>query len=158
RLASLLAHHGAASAQRDAGHRAAAPRHQSQQLHDPLHHDRRRTCGRIGNLDHPHLSDRVRAHPLRARVGLFGDPVHRHDDDGILLYPRVDARRREGAQMSGAPVEIPAGRRLRRRDPWVMAGAVLLVLLTMFAVMPMAWMLVTSIKTQFAATQYPPEW
>src|SRR4051794_34945278 len=59
--------------------------------------------------------------------------------------------------MSGPNPEIPASRR-RRRDPWVTVGAVLLVLLTMFAVMPMAWMLVTSIKTQFAATQYPPQW
>ncbi len=49
-------------------------------------------------------------------------------------------------------------RRRVRRDPWVTAGTVLLVALTMFAVMPMAWMLVTSIKTQFAATQYPPQW
>jgi multiple sugar transport system permease protein len=59
--------------------------------------------------------------------------------------------------MTGMSVEAPAGRR-RRRDPWAIAGAALLLALTMFTVMPMAWMLVTSIKTQFAATQYPPEW
>jgi multiple sugar transport system permease protein len=53
--------------------------------------------------------------------------------------------------------EAPAGRR-RRRDHWRIAGTVFLFVLTMFAVMPMAWMLVTSIKTQFAALQYPPEW
>ena len=45
-----------------------------------------------------------------------------------------------------------------RLDPWATAGAVLLLVLTMFTVLPMAWMVVTSIKTQFAATQYPPEW
>ena len=54
-------------------------------------------------------------------------------------------------------VETPAGRR-GRHDPWVTVGSVLLVALTMFALMPMAWMVVTSIKSQFAATQYPPQW
>ena len=44
------------------------------------------------------------------------------------------------------------------RDPWVTVGTALLVVLTLFAVMPIAWMVVTSVKTQFAATQYPPEW
>ena len=53
--------------------------------------------------------------------------------------------------------ERTAGRR-GRRDPWVTVGTVLLVALTMFALMPMAWMIVTSIKSQFAATQYPPQW
>jgi multiple sugar transport system permease protein len=51
----------------------------------------------------------------------------------------------------------PALRR-RKRDPWVVAGNLFLVLLTLFAVLPMAWMFITSIKTQFAAVQYPPEW
>jgi len=59
--------------------------------------------------------------------------------------------------MSDAAAEIPAGHR-RRASPWGIAGAVFLFVLTFFAVMPMAWMLVTSIKTQFAALQYPPEW
>ena len=53
--------------------------------------------------------------------------------------------------------EKTAGHR-GRRDPWVTVGSVLLVALTMFALMPMAWMIVTSIKSQFAATQYPPQW
>ncbi len=30
--------------------------------------------------------------------------------------------------------------------------------LTIFALLPMAWMLITSLKTQFAALQYPPQW
>lgn len=59
--------------------------------------------------------------------------------------------------MSAGTGEIAAGQR-GRHDPWVTVGAVLLAVLTMFAMLPMAWMLVTSVKTQFAATQYPPEW
>ena len=31
-------------------------------------------------------------------------------------------------------------------------------LLPVFATLPMVWMFITSIKTQFAALQYPPEW
>lgn len=45
-----------------------------------------------------------------------------------------------------------------RRDPWVSVGTVLLAALTMFTMLPIAWMFLTSIKSQFAATQYPPEW
>ena len=48
--------------------------------------------------------------------------------------------------------------RLRRRDPWRIAGNVFLVVLTLFAILPMVWMFLTSIKSQFAAVQYPPEW
>jgi len=46
----------------------------------------------------------------------------------------------------------------RRFEPWTIAGAALLVLLLLFSILPMAWMLVTSVKSQFAALQYPPEW
>lgn len=46
----------------------------------------------------------------------------------------------------------------RRRDPWTVAGWVVLAILTFLSVMPMAWMLLTSVKSQFAAQQYPPEW
>jgi multiple sugar transport system permease protein len=45
-----------------------------------------------------------------------------------------------------------------RIDGWRAGGWIFLFLLLMFAVAPMAWMLLTSIKTQFAALQYPPEW
>ncbi len=56
-------------------------------------------------------------------------------------------------------VTAAAPRRRRRRiDGWDMAGAVFLALLTVFALLPMAWMLLTSVKTQFAALQYPPQW
>jgi multiple sugar transport system permease protein len=46
----------------------------------------------------------------------------------------------------------------RHVDPWRRAGAVFLAALVVFAMLPMAWMLLTSIKTQFAALQFPPEW
>ena len=46
----------------------------------------------------------------------------------------------------------------KRVDGWRWAGRVFLALITLFAVIPMIWMLLTSIKTQFAALQYPPQW
>jgi len=46
----------------------------------------------------------------------------------------------------------------KRVDGWRWAGRVFLLLITLFAVIPMIWMLLTSIKTQFAALQYPPQW
>jgi multiple sugar transport system permease protein len=46
----------------------------------------------------------------------------------------------------------------RRIDCWRVGGWVFLTLLLVFATLPMAWMLLTSVKTQFAASQYPPEW
>ena len=56
------------------------------------------------------------------------------------------------------PAPAAAVARRRRRDPWRIAGNVYLALLVLFAMLPMAWMLSTSLKTQFAAAQYPPEW
>ncbi len=47
---------------------------------------------------------------------------------------------------------------MRRRDPWRVGGNVFLAALVVFAMLPMVWMLITSLKTQFAALQYPPEW
>lgn len=41
---------------------------------------------------------------------------------------------------------------------WRWAGRIFLVFLVGFTVMPMAWMLITSLKTGFAAMQYPPQW
>ena len=43
-------------------------------------------------------------------------------------------------------------------DWWRWAGRVFLVLMFLFTVLPMCWMVLTSIKTQFAALQYPPQW
>jgi multiple sugar transport system permease protein len=41
---------------------------------------------------------------------------------------------------------------------WGVARVVFLLVLTLFTLLPMIWMLLTSVKTQFAALQYPPEW
>jgi multiple sugar transport system permease protein len=46
----------------------------------------------------------------------------------------------------------------RSFDGWRWAGRVFLVVLLIFTVVPMAWMLITSLKTGFAAMQYPPQW
>jgi multiple sugar transport system permease protein len=43
-------------------------------------------------------------------------------------------------------------------DGWRIGGWVFLTLLLLFATLPMVWMLLTSVKTQFAASQYPPGW
>jgi multiple sugar transport system permease protein len=43
-------------------------------------------------------------------------------------------------------------------DGWRWAGRIFLVLMLVFTVVPMAWMLLTSIKTGFAAMQFPPQW
>jgi multiple sugar transport system permease protein len=62
---------------------------------------------------------------------------------------------------AAAPAATAAGGRRaarRRLEPWTVGGAALLAALTFVAVLPMAWMLLTSIKSQFAALQYPPEW
>ncbi|MET3900152.1 multiple sugar transport system permease protein [Devosia sp. UYZn731] len=49
---------------------------------------------------------------------------------------------------------------VRRRsvDWWRWSGRLFLVLLLGFTVMPMVWMIITSLKTGFAAMQYPPQW
>lgn len=50
----------------------------------------------------------------------------------------------------------------RNRQPpvdwWRWAGRVFLGFLVLFTAVPMVWMFLTSIKTQFAAMQYPPQW
>ncbi|MGF6230169.1 multiple sugar transport system permease protein [Inquilinus ginsengisoli] len=48
--------------------------------------------------------------------------------------------------------------RRRPRDTWRLVGNVFLVVLTAFSALPMLWMLLTSVKGQFAALQYPPQW
>jgi multiple sugar transport system permease protein len=40
----------------------------------------------------------------------------------------------------------------------VTTGNVFIAILALFSLLPMTWMFITSIKTQFAAVQYPPEW
>jgi multiple sugar transport system permease protein len=60
------------------------------------------------------------------------------------------------------PAALPrakAKRRHRKRiDGWRVGSWVFLTLLVLFAILPMVWMLLTSVKTQFAALQYPPDW
>ncbi len=41
---------------------------------------------------------------------------------------------------------------------WTVLRVVFLALLTVFAMLPMVWMVLTSVKSQFGALQYPPEW
>jgi multiple sugar transport system permease protein len=48
--------------------------------------------------------------------------------------------------------------RRKPRDTWRLVGNVFLVVLTAFSALPMLWMLLTSVKGQFAALQYPPQW
>jgi multiple sugar transport system permease protein len=43
-------------------------------------------------------------------------------------------------------------------DGWRWSGRIFLVLLLAYTLIPMAWMLITSLKTGFAAMQYPPQW
>jgi multiple sugar transport system permease protein len=43
-------------------------------------------------------------------------------------------------------------------DWWRWAGRFTILLLLIFTVLPMLWMVLTSIKSQFAALQYPPQW
>jgi multiple sugar transport system permease protein len=46
----------------------------------------------------------------------------------------------------------------RTIDGWRWSGRIFLAILLFFTAMPMAWMLITSLKTGFAAMQYPPQW
>ncbi len=41
---------------------------------------------------------------------------------------------------------------------WGLVGWVYLVALLLFAILPMIWMVLTSVKGQFSALQYPPQW
>ena len=43
-------------------------------------------------------------------------------------------------------------------DWWRWSGRVFLLFLLIFTVLPMLWMVLTSLKSQFAAMQYPPQW
>lgn len=43
-------------------------------------------------------------------------------------------------------------------DWWLWSGRFFLAFLLIVTVLPMFWMVLTSIKSQFAAMQYPPQW
>jgi len=49
-------------------------------------------------------------------------------------------------------------RRRMRIDGWRWAGRIFLVFMLLYTAMPMMWMLITSIKSGFAAMQFPPQW
>ena len=51
-------------------------------------------------------------------------------------------------------------RRARRARPttWGVLGWVFLAILLLFTIVPMAWMVSTSLKTSFAAISQPPRW
>lgn len=59
-----------------------------------------------------------------------------------------------------ARIETPPAHRRRRRpfDGWRWTGRIFLLLMLLFTLLPMAWMLLTSLKTGFAAMQFPPQW
>jgi multiple sugar transport system permease protein len=49
-------------------------------------------------------------------------------------------------------------RRVKPIDAWRWVGRIFLVMMLFYTAMPMAWMLLTSIKSGFAAMQFPPQW
>ena len=59
-------------------------------------------------------------------------------------------------------VEVAEKARKRRRrkkvDGWSIAGWIFMVFLLIFTVVPMAWMVSTSLKSEFASIQQPPVW
>jgi multiple sugar transport system permease protein len=59
--------------------------------------------------------------------------------------------------MSAPAVTAPRPRG-KRIDHWRWAGRVFLALMLFYTAVPMIWMLLTSIKSGFAAMQFPPQW
>ena len=53
-------------------------------------------------------------------------------------------------------IEAAPGR--RRIDGWRWPGRIFLVFIVLFPALPMVWMMLTSIKTGFAAMSFPPQW
>ena len=51
-----------------------------------------------------------------------------------------------------------ATRRRKPIDVWRWVGRIFLVLMLLYTAVPMIWMLLTSIKSGFAAMQFPPQW
>lgn len=43
-------------------------------------------------------------------------------------------------------------------DGWRWSGRIFLLIMVLYTALPMAWMLLTSIKSGFAATRFPPQW
>jgi multiple sugar transport system permease protein len=61
---------------------------------------------------------------------------------------------------SARPVARARVRTRRRQRPgaWTIAGWIFMAGLIVYALVPMLWMLSTSLKSEFAATEYPPRW
>ena len=60
-----------------------------------------------------------------------------------------------------AVTDMPIPSRAASKAPvdwWRWSGRLLLVIMVLFAMLPMVWMFLTSLKTGFAAMQYPPQW
>jgi multiple sugar transport system permease protein len=55
-------------------------------------------------------------------------------------------------------VSEPAGKMRAAFDIWRWVGRGFLVLMMAFTALPMIWMLLTSVKSGFAAMQFPPQW
>jgi multiple sugar transport system permease protein len=58
--------------------------------------------------------------------------------------------------MTSMPI-VPTPRR-KQIDGWRWAGRIFMVFMLLYTAVPMIWMLVTSIKSSFAAMAFPPEW
>jgi multiple sugar transport system permease protein len=56
-----------------------------------------------------------------------------------------------------AQAQVSNSRR-RRMDGWRWGGRVFLLFMLIYTALPMVWMLLTSIKSGFAAMAFPPEW
>lgn len=64
-----------------------------------------------------------------------------------------------GGPQTPPPVRsVVATKRRRRLSSGDIVSIIFMALLLFFSVVPMLWMLSTSLKTQFAALQFPPEW
>jgi multiple sugar transport system permease protein len=57
---------------------------------------------------------------------------------------------------STSPTAAPRGR--RGIDGWRWTGRIFLAIMLLYTALPMVWMLLTSIKSGFAAMQFPPQW
>lgn len=61
--------------------------------------------------------------------------------------------------MTSSAIAAPAmDARRKPIDGWRWAGRLFLLLMLFFTAVPMIWMLLTSIKSGFAAMQFPPQW
>ena len=54
--------------------------------------------------------------------------------------------------------DIVTPRSRRRVDGWRWTGRIFLAIMIFYTAIPMVWMLLTSIKSGFAAMQFPPQW